>query len=35
MPNLSLAKTRAPASADEDASLVKVARRDLAAFATL
>jgi RNA polymerase sigma factor (sigma-70 family) len=35
MHNLSLAKSRVPVSADEDAALVKAARRDLAAFATL
>lgn len=35
MHNLSLAKPRAPASAEEDASLVKAARRDPAAFAAL
>ena len=35
MYNLSLAKPRASASAKEDASLVKAARRDPAAFATL
>jgi RNA polymerase sigma-70 factor (ECF subfamily) len=35
MHNLSLAKSRTLASADEDASLVKAARRDPAAFATL
>jgi len=35
MHNLSLAKPRALASAEEDASLVEAARRDPAAFATL
>ncbi len=35
MHNLSLAKLRAPMSADKDASLVKAARRNPAAFATL
>lgn len=35
MPNLSLAKARAPAGVEEDASLVKAARRDPAAFAPL
>jgi len=35
MHNLLLAKLRASASAEEDASLVKAARRDPAAFATL
>jgi len=35
MPNLSLAKARAPAGVEEDASLVKAARHDPAAFAPL
>jgi RNA polymerase sigma-70 factor (ECF subfamily) len=35
MPNLSLAKARAPASAEEDAPLVTAARHDPAAFAPL
>lgn len=35
MHSLSLAKSRAPASTEDDASLVKAARRDPAAFAAL